>query len=390
MATYPPPHGSGSRADRGGGPGSGSGVLDLMVSNVAANWYTSVMGTGIVAVAAATLPQRFSGLHTAATVVWALAAFLLIVLVVLTAAQWRRYPDTARRQVTDLTKGHFNGAPPVAILVVGAGTLLYGGDLFGSRAAVDIAWVLWFAGTILGLMCAAGVLFLLFTGEPVALDAVTIGWLMCIVPPMVSAASGALLIPYAAPGQVRLALLLCCYALFGLSSSVSAIVTTLICYRMSMHKVGPARTEPTLWIVLGPLGQSITAANALGVVAGLAIHAPYSTAFRALGVVLGVPVWGFATLWTCLVLAITVRTKRAGLPFTLAWWSFTFPLGTYVTATSALALRTGSDPFRVYATALYIVLVLIWIRVAALTAYSGWRSARLDRSPGTAGTGSGG
>jgi tellurite resistance protein TehA-like permease len=76
-----------------------------------------------------------------------------------------------------------------------------------------------------------------------------------------------------------------------------------------------------------------------------------------------------------------VRTKRAGLPFSLAWWSFTFPLGTYVTGTSALALRTGSDAFRVYAAVLYIALVLIWIRVAALTAYTGWRSARLGRSP---------
>jgi C4-dicarboxylate transporter/malic acid transport protein len=345
-----------------------------MVSNVAANWYTSVMGTGIVAVAAATLPQRFSGLHTAATAVWALSAFLLIVLAALTVAQWRRHPAIARGRLTDLTKGHFNGAPPVAILVVGAGTLLYGGAVFGEGAAVDIAWVLWFAGTLAGLACAAGVLYLLFTGRPVPLDTVTIGWLMCMVPPMVSAATGALLVPHAAAGQVRLAFLLCCYALFGLSLSVSAIATTLICSRMSQRKVGPARTEPTLWIVLGPLGQSITAANALGSVARTAIRPPDSTVLRAFGIVFGVPVWGFATLWTCLAIAITVRTKRSGLPFSLAWWSFTFPLGTYVTGTSALAVHTGSDPFRVYAAALYIALVLIWIRVVTLTAYSAWRA----------------
>ena len=373
MATNQPPH------------GGSLGVWGQLVSNVAANWYTSVMGTGIVAVAAATLPQRFSGLYTTATAVWALSALLLIVLLAATAAQCLRYPAAARSQVSDLAKGHFNGAPPVAVLVVGAGTLIYGGTVFGSRAAVDISWVLWFAGTLAGVLCAAGVLYLLFTGRPVDLDSVTIGWLMCIVPPMVSAATGALLVPHAAFGQVRLAFLLCCYALFGLSLSVSAIATTLICSRMSMRKVGPARTEPTLWIVLGPLGQSITAANALGAVAHLAIRPPYSTVFQALGVVFGVPVWGFATLWTFLTLAITVRTKRAGLPFSLAWWSFTFPLGTYVTASSALGLHTGSDPFRVYAAALYIALVAIWIRVSALTAYSGWRAARRGRGPRPAG-----
>ncbi|WP_228555293.1 TDT family transporter [Catenulispora pinisilvae] len=382
MATYPPLDGSGSSAARPDpAPDGGSrGRLGQMVSNVAANWYASVMGTGIVAIAAATLPQRFSGLHTAATAMWALSAFLLVVLVGFTAAQWRRDPAAARGRVADLTKGYFNGAPPVAVLVVGAGTLLYGGAVFGGRAALDIAWVLWFAGTLAGLVCAAGVLYLLFTGLPVPLDRVTIGWLMCMVPPMVSAATGALLVPHAAAGQVRLALLLCCYALFGLSLSVSAIATVLICYRMSQHKVGPAVTEPTLWIVLGPLGQSITAANALGNVAGTAIRAPDSTALRAFGIVFGAPTWGFATLWAGLALAITVRTKRSGLPFSLAWWSFTFPLGTYVTATSALALRTGSDPFRVYAAALYIALVLIWIRVAALTAYRAWRAGSASPS----------
>ncbi|MEU9141353.1 hypothetical protein AB0D33_36385 [Streptomyces sp. NPDC048404] len=45
-------------------------------------WFTAVMGSGIVAVAAATLPRRFPGLGAAATAVWAGTALLLIVLAV--------------------------------------------------------------------------------------------------------------------------------------------------------------------------------------------------------------------------------------------------------------------------------------------------------------------
>ena len=333
------------------------------------------MGTGIVAVAAATLPQQFRGLHTAATVVWALAAFLLIVLTVASAAQWRQYPGIARSQVTDPARNFFNGAPPVAVLVVGAGTLLFGGALFGSDAAVDIDWVLWFIGTIAGLVCTVGTPYLVFTRGPVDLGNLSIGWLLCVVPPMVSAATGALLVPHAAAGQPRLALLLCCYALFGLSLLASAIATTLTWYRLSLREPGQTLTEPTLWIMLGPLGQSVTAANALGSVAKSAIGPPYSTGLQAFGVVFGVPVWGFATLCACLAGAISLRAARIGLPFSLAWWSFIFPLGTYVTATSALALHTGSDSFRVFSAVLYVVLVLIWIRVATLTALSGRRGA---------------
>ena len=44
------------------------------------NWFASVMGTGIVAIAAATLPFRIAGLHVFALVIWALAAAWLIAL----------------------------------------------------------------------------------------------------------------------------------------------------------------------------------------------------------------------------------------------------------------------------------------------------------------------
>ena len=40
---------------------------------------------------------------------------------------------------------HFYGAPPMALLTVGAGTLLLGKDVIGAQAAVGIDWVLWTA-----------------------------------------------------------------------------------------------------------------------------------------------------------------------------------------------------------------------------------------------------
>jgi hypothetical protein len=47
-------------------------------SNLTPNWYASIMGTGIVAVAAVSLPWQPRGLHVGALVVWALAAVLLV------------------------------------------------------------------------------------------------------------------------------------------------------------------------------------------------------------------------------------------------------------------------------------------------------------------------
>jgi C4-dicarboxylate transporter/malic acid transport protein len=337
------------------------------------NWYASIMGTGIVAVAAVSLPWQPRGLHTAALVVWALAA---VALVALTAAVVRgsvRHPDAARRHLLNPVMANFYGAPPMALLTVGAGTILLGRDVMGLRAAVDVDWVLWFAGTATGLAAAVVVPFFTFTRQVIRSDSPFGGWLMPVVPPMVSASTGALLIPYAPPGQARLALLLSCYAMFGLSLLASIVVITLIWYRLAVYKTGEPMMVPTLWIVLGPLGQSIAAANLLGGVAHEALPAPYSTALQAFGVVYGVPVWGFAVLWGALAVAITIRTAREGLPFSLTWWSFTFPVGTWVLGTSELALHTGSDLFHVAAALVYVGLVAAWIIVALRTVHGSVR-----------------
>jgi C4-dicarboxylate transporter/malic acid transport protein len=350
------------------------------------NWYASIMGTGVVATAAASLPLQFAGLRAFATVVWAAAALLLAGLTVVTVLHWRQHRQTARRHHLDPVLSHFYGAPPMALLTVGAGTLLLGRDVLGQRAAVDIDWVLWFAGTVTGLLTAAAVPYLQFTRhDGVDGRSPSGGWLMPVVPPMVSASAGALLVPYAPAGQARLTLLLCCYAMFGLALIPSLVIITLIWQRLAVHKTGPARMVPTLWIVLGPLGQSITAANLLGGVAARALPRPYSTAMAAFGVLYGVPVWGFAVLWAVLATAITVRAARRRLPFSLTWWSFTFPVGTCVTGTTALALHTGSVMFRWAAVACYAGLIAAWATVAVRTAHGSLRG-RLFLPPANAAT----
>jgi hypothetical protein len=48
----------------------------------------------------------------------------------------------------------FWGAPPMALITVGTGTLLVGRDWIGLTAAVDADWALWGLGTALGLATA--------------------------------------------------------------------------------------------------------------------------------------------------------------------------------------------------------------------------------------------
>jgi C4-dicarboxylate transporter/malic acid transport protein len=348
------------------------------VRDLGPNWYASVMGTGIVAIAGAGLPFRVPGLHTFATVVWALAAAALLALATAWAVRWTRFPDQVRAEAGNPVAAQFWGAPAMALMTVGTATLLLGPNLIGQATAVNADWALWAAGTALGLVTTAWIPYLTFTRYKISPDAAFGGWLMPVVPPMVSAANGALLIPYAAPGQARLTLLLGCYAMFGISLFASVIIITQIWSRLAQYKIGPAVMVPTLWIVLGPLGQSVTATGNLGNQAATVMREPYAAGAAALGLLYGVPTWGFAMLWLVLAAAITARTIRQRLPFTLTWWSFTFPVGTCVTGTIALAARSDATALRWATVPLYLLLLGAWAVVAVNTA-RGAATGRLFR-----------
>jgi C4-dicarboxylate transporter/malic acid transport protein len=344
-----------------------------VLGNLGPNWFASVMGTGILATAAASLPVHVPGLRAFAQVVWVVAALLLVVLVIAVSLHWLRYPTVARSHAHNPQMAHFYGAAPMALLTVGAGALLVGKDLIGEDVAVTLDWVLWTAGTLIGLFTAMSIPYLMFTEHNAEPDSAFGGWLMPVVPPMVSAATGALLIPHLPAGTGRATLLYGCYAMFGLSLVASLIIITLIWSRLAHYGTSGTARVPTLWIVLGPLGQSITAAGLLGTNAALAVRPELASGMGVFAVLYGVPVWGFAVLWIGLATALTVRTLRRGMPFALTWWSLTFPVGTFVTGTTQLAVHTGLPAFRIAAAIAYAGLLCTWGLVAVRTARGGLR-----------------
>jgi C4-dicarboxylate transporter/malic acid transport protein len=350
------------------------------VGFVGPNWFASIMGTGIVANAAAKLPFVKTQLHPFAVGVWTLAAAMLLLICAAMVAHWIRNPTVARGHALDPSMAHFYGAPPMAMMTVGGGTLLVGSSVIGLHAAVDVDWVLWTLGTIGGLISAVAIPFLLFTRHDVRPDAAFGGWLMPVVPPMVSAANGALLIPHLASGSGRATLLYGCYAMFGMSLIAALIIITMIWSRLAHYGSSGTTRVPTLWIVLGPLGQSVTAASLLGTEAHLAVAAPIAKAMTTMAILFGVPVFGFIVLWAALATALTVRAVRRGMSFALTWWSFTFPVGTCVTGITGLALHTGLPAFSWAAVIAYGCLLAAWLTVALRTA-AGTLSGRLLRAP---------
>ncbi len=84
------------------------------VGFVGPNWYASVTvtGTGIVAIAATTLPILGSDLHVFAEVVWVVAVLLLVGVTGAVTAHWLRHPQVARGHAKDPNMAQSTGRRP--------------------------------------------------------------------------------------------------------------------------------------------------------------------------------------------------------------------------------------------------------------------------------------
>ncbi|MFG2131228.1 TDT family transporter [Streptomyces sp. NPDC048751] len=340
----------------------------LSVRHLGPNWYATVMGTAAVALAGTALPLRPPGLRTACTAVWALSLALLLILLAARALHWTHHRDQARAHLLDPATAPFYGCLSMALLAVGGGAVTVGRDWLGPRAAVVLDAVLFSAGTVVGLVAAVAVPYLMAVRHRVEPGQATAVWLLPLVAPMVSAALGPLLVPHLPPGQPRETLLFACVAMFGLSLLATLVTLPSIFARLLTGGPPPLALTPTLFLVLGPLGQSTTAVGAFADVAPGVVPAPYRDGFAVLAVLYGVPVMGFALLWFCLAAAHVRRARRHGMGFGMTWWAFTFPVGTCVTGAAALARHTGLVAFEGLAVVLYGVLLAAWVTAAAHTA----------------------
>lgn len=350
------------------------------VRHLGPNWYAAVMGTAIVATAGAGLPGRLPGLRTACTAVWALSLAMLVALLAARALHWTYHRDQARAHLLDPGMAPFYGALAMALLAVGGSTLVVGQDWIGTGAAVAVDAVLFTVGTVIGLVAAVGVPYLMVARQRIEPGQATPVWILPLVAPMVSAALGPLLVPHLPPGQPRETLLLACVAMFGLSLLATFLMLPMVFARLITTGPLPLALTPTLFLVLGPLGQSTTAVGKFADFAPGVLPAPYQQGFGMFAVLYGVPVMGFALLWLALATAMVLRARRQGMGFTMTWWAFTFPVGTCVTGAEALARHTGVVAFDWLAIALYVLLVAAW-SVAAVRTARGLLSGELLAAP---------
>jgi C4-dicarboxylate transporter/malic acid transport protein len=322
------------------------------LDSVGPNWFTSIMGTGILAICATISPIPVPFGRAIGVALWSVDVVLFALFTTLWTASILRSSAALAATLRDPAKAQVLGAPPMACFTIAVGFLKIGTTFLPLAICVGAAQALFVVGVIGSVLSAFVVPYLMFTEHDLSTKSMYGSWLLPVVPPIVASVPAALLAS-TWPAGIR-------------SDMLAGIIIAMFYSRLTIHKAPEGTLVTTTWLVVGPLGQSIAGIIALGGAAEVVWPAlGGSLATFALGY--GVLVWGFAMYWLAMAIALTVRQIRMQFSFNLGWWAFTFPVGVLTAGTDALYLRTNAHIFGIASLALLALLAVMWALVAANT-----------------------
>jgi C4-dicarboxylate transporter/malic acid transport protein len=318
----------------------------LIVRTFAPGWPAAVMGTGAFALATLHFSHQWPML---AGLAWALHWFNLVLFALISipwllrwAMDWPAVAATFKHPVA----ANFYPSYAIAVLVLAAELRVFGGH----EAAALVAWWL---GVALLFSLTLTVLISIFEGEHVNLDHITPG---IFIPPV-----GMVVIPVAGgpllavqPEALRdLALTINGIGL-GAGIFMYTALLALAFHRFYVHKRLPPTMVPTFWINLAPLGVLVVS------VLNLVAAAPFAGDASAY-LLAAFLIWGFGAFWLLLAMLFTWSLRKAApLPFSLAWWAFTFPLGAFTLGSQRLSEVTGLATPLAFGALAWVLLAAIW------------------------------
>jgi len=268
---------------------------------------------------------------------------------------------------------------PVAAMIVALDADVTLGTWLSPQTLYAVTLIGWLIGVAGVTALAIYVSFTLMRQEGPAPNFINFSWLLtpvaAIVIPLLGNPLTAMLLGRHSPwaGTVHLVNL----AFYGMGLMLFVLMAAFVIGRLLQHAMPGAESAPTFWISLGPIGV-----GTLGLM-GLAQTSQSLHLLASVGSldVLAIALWGFGFWALGIAIAVTLHhARRGGIPFSLSFWAFTFPLAAYALSTMRIAQYLQAPGLVWYAGLLSVLLIVLWI-IAAIGTLIGLFSGRLLAPP---------
>lgn len=361
------------------------GEMTRVTMHFPPSWFSVNMGTGITSVLLHEMPYQAQWLHYLSYIVFALNVFLFVLFLGISIVRYARWPVLLRLLLRHPAQSMFLGTFSMGFSTIINMAVLVCVPRWGHGFTMFM-WALWWLNSAIALAMGVALPILQFTRHSHELSTVTGVLLLPVVTTVVIASTGANVADVLPPNHAKLTLTVS-YILWGAGFCIAMLCFALFYARLTIHKIPPAALIVTIFLPLGTCGQAAygllrfsAVINKLSVESGQSLFgASEATASEARIMALAlygvtVPValiiWGLAFAWLIIAVGLLFDLWLVSkLTFNLGWWGFTFPIGTFTTATTQLAKEFNSEAFRVLGTLFSIVEILLWIAIGSLTFY---------------------
>ena len=339
-----------------------------IVKNFSPAWFATVMGTGGLANVLFLLGGNSPLLHGAAVFLWGLNTVLFLVLIGPWVFRWFFHYPHALTDLKHPLLANFFITMPAGCVILGTNFFFVGRPYFSAGFLAGLGVVLWLAGAVLAFFFGVYGMYNLLRMEAVGPEPVNFAWLMTPVVNIVVPLLGNPLAANLATSDGRATALLINLVdivFYGIGQLLFLIMAPVVINRLIKHKLPPAAMAPTFWILLGPVGVGTAALLGLADVSRALGLLAATEAVKFLALVF----WGFGLWAFALTVVVTGHyLKAGGVPFTLSWWAFIFPLAAYTLATLEVFQYTGVTAVYWYGAILAALLAVLWVATFCRTA----------------------
>ncbi|KIW14629.1 hypothetical protein PV08_07413 [Exophiala spinifera] len=380
-----------------------------LVEDFSPIWFTWCMNAGVIGVLLHQLPYQFSGLRVLSTVAFCVDLVLYIVFSVLYTLHFLIY---RRQSYAELTGSVIELCllPCWCIAwmtLTSFISLTVSNAPWGGHAFTMLAVVMWWIATawMYGMLFFA---FATFIRQHTIVSPDQQLPALIIIPAVgvsTLALVGAVVSSDSHDISARLAvpIIITSFCSVGIGILLGFKLTTYLFHQL-LAKGWPAPANtPTLFMFIGPMGQSAAALQMLGSAAnthgafgdyhrGLFLTGTAASVLEVACVLLALFMTALGAVWMVLALiGMLDRAVHGQLMWTPTWNAIIFPTGTLVTSLLVLAQEMDSPFFRVVTTIIVVFLVIVFFINLVFTLTRIWQGKLLivkrnPRAPGKEGT----
>ncbi|EAW09989.1 TDT family transporter [Aspergillus clavatus NRRL 1] len=373
-----------------------------VVSNFSPSWFSTTMGTGIVAILFHIIPFGHEYLRYVSLVFFILNFVLFATVLAMSLLRYTLYPEIWSVMIQDPTNSLFLATCPMGFATLIELWVLICVPIWGEWTRT-LAWALWILDAVAAASVTVSLSFILYAllsfslrignadrncTEQISrisqtyitsLERITALQLLPIAATIVAAGTGAEVAEILPDPQRALATVLVSYVLWGMGAPLAMTILVIYYQRLAVHKLPSRETIVSCFLPLGPLGFGGFGILYLGKVTRnlLASHPAIDPVAGSIAYTLGffisLLMWSFGLIW--LVFAMATIYHASPFPFNMGWWGFTFPLGVYAANTILLGQQMDLIFFQVFGTILAAAVVLLWLVVGARTVHGAWHGS---------------